>query len=114
MASQVIANAICATVQAESKTSKARLFAEPFLNKVIVLKPDFSEGFNNEIADAIDNCVNGLHAERNRAVLKRSIIDGICYEPLGEEFKLSTQMVKSIVYKWRGKVYEYLRVRGKL
>ena len=84
------------------------------MNRVITLKLDFSSGFNDEISNAIDNCVNGLHAERNRKVLKRSIIDGICYEPLAEEFKLSTQMVKSIVYKWRGKVYEYLRMHGKL
>ena len=78
------------------------------------MKPDFSKDFNDEIADAIDNCVNGLHAERNRSLLKRSIIDGVRFEPLGEEFGLSTQMAKAVVYKWRGKVYEYLRSRGKM
>ena len=71
---------------------------------------DFSQNFNNDIAFAIDECVNGLHAERNRMILKRSIIDGICYEPLAEEFGLSTQAVKKIVYKWRGKVYRYLNI----
>lgn len=70
---------------------------------------DFSQHFNDDISFAIDICVNGLHAERNRKILKRSLIDGICYEPLGEEFGLSTQSVKAIVYKWRGKVYKYLK-----
>lgn len=71
---------------------------------------DFSEEFNSEISDAVDECVNGLHAERNRKILKRSIIDGICYEPLSEEFGLSVQMTKNIVYKWRGKIYRYLKL----
>ena len=69
---------------------------------------DLSSKFNNEISHAVDECVNGMHAERNRKILKRYMIDGICYEPLGEEFSLSTQSVKTIVYKWRGKIYRYL------
>ena len=71
---------------------------------------DFSRNLNRDISIAIDECVNGLHAERNRMILKRYIIDGVCYEPLAEEFDLSTQAVKKIVYKWRGKVYNYLNL----
>ena len=71
---------------------------------------DFSQRFNQEIAAAIDDCVNGLNAERNRKILKRSIIDGVRYEPLAEEFDLSVQAVKAIVYKWRGKIYRYLNI----
>lgn len=37
--------------------------------------------------------------ERNRNLLKRRLLDGITYERLAEEFDLSTQQVKSIVYK---------------
>lgn len=37
--------------------------------------------------------------ERNRKILKRRLIDGICYEPLAEEFDLSDRQVKNIVYK---------------
>lgn len=37
--------------------------------------------------------------ERNRSLLKRRLLDGITYERLAEEFDLSTQQVKSIVYK---------------
>ena len=37
--------------------------------------------------------------ERNRHVLKRRLLDGLCYEPLAEEFDLSVRQVKNIVYK---------------
>ena len=37
--------------------------------------------------------------ERNRNLLKRRLLDGVTYERLAEEFDLSTQQVKSIVYK---------------
>lgn len=40
-----------------------------------------------------------IHNERNRAILKRRLLDGICYEPLAEEFDLSDRQVKNIVYK---------------
>lgn len=37
--------------------------------------------------------------ERNRCILKRRLCDGITYEKLAEEFDLSPQQVKTIVYK---------------
>lgn len=37
--------------------------------------------------------------ERDRKILKRRMLDGICFEPLAEEFDLSVQGVKTIVYK---------------
>lgn len=37
--------------------------------------------------------------ERNRNILKRRMCDGITFEKLAEEFDLSTQQVKTIVYK---------------
>lgn len=37
--------------------------------------------------------------ERNRNILKRKMIDGITFEKLAEEFDLSVQQVKTIVYK---------------
>lgn len=40
-----------------------------------------------------------IHNERNRLILKRRLLDGICYEPLAEEFDLSVRQVKNIVYK---------------
>lgn len=41
---------------------------------------------NSEIIALIDE---RIHNERNRAILKRRLIDGITYERLAEEFDLS-------------------------
>lgn len=48
--------------------------------------------------------------ERDRRILKRRMIDGICYEPLAEEFDLSVQRVKAIVYKGQEKIFRHLSV----
>lgn len=37
--------------------------------------------------------------ERNRNLLKRRLLDGLTYERLAEEFDLSVQQTKNIVYK---------------
>ena len=52
---------------------------------------------NSEILKRIDE---RIHHERNRAILKRRLIDGICYEPLAEEFDMSVRQVKNIVYRY--------------
>ena len=44
--------------------------------------------------------------ERDRRILKRRLLDGICYEPLAEEFDLSVRQVKAIVYKQQKIVYQ--------
>jgi len=51
---------------------------------------------NSEIAYLIDEYI---HSERDRAILKRRLIDGICYEPLAEEFDISVRHCKRIIYK---------------
>ena len=45
--------------------------------------------------------------ERDRAILKRRLLDEICFEPLAEEFNLSVQQVKSIVYKNQAKLFKH-------
>lgn len=37
--------------------------------------------------------------ERNRNIIKRRLLDGKTYESLAEEFDLSVQQIKNIVYK---------------
>ena len=32
---------------------------------------------------------NWIHNERDRKMLKRRMLDGVCFEPLAEEFELS-------------------------
>ena len=51
---------------------------------------------NAEIAYVIDSYV---HSERDRALMKRKMLDDIHFEPLGEEFQLSTTQVKRIYKK---------------
>lgn len=47
-----------------------------------------------------------IFSERDRRILKRRLLDGICYEPLAEEFDLSVRQVKTIVYKQQKVVYQ--------
>ena len=63
---------------------------------------------NSEIANAIDECI---HSERDRAILKRKLIDGIFFEPLAEEFNLSARQTKNIVYRGKERVFAYMTKR---
>lgn len=45
--------------------------------------------------------------ERDRRILKRRLLDGICYEPLAEEFGLSVRQIKNIVYKGEDKIFRH-------
>lgn len=49
-----------------------------------------------------------IHNERDRGLLQRRLCDGLTYEKLGEEFDLSTQRVKAIIYKAQQKLIRYL------
>lgn len=60
---------------------------------------------NSQIAFIIDE---HIHSERDRKILKRRMIDGICFEPLAEEFDLSVVQTKRIVYKAQEKLLRYL------
>ena len=46
--------------------------------------------------------------ERDRAILKRRLLDGILFEDLAEEFCLSTVQVKTIVYKTMDRLEKHL------
>lgn len=61
---------------------------------------------NQQVSSAIDEYI---HNERNRAILKRRLIDGICFEPLAEEFDLSVRQVQTIVYKGQDVVFRHLK-----
>ena len=38
-------------------------------------------------------------SERDRAIMKRRLLDGICFEPLAEEFGMSDRQIKRIVFR---------------
>lgn len=60
---------------------------------------------NSQISFLIDE---HIHNERDRKIMKRRLIDGICYEPLAEEFDMSVTMIKKIVYKEQEKIFRYM------
>lgn len=60
---------------------------------------------NSQISGLIDDYI---HSERDRNILKRRLIDGILYEQLAEEFDLSVQRVKAIVYKNQNRIFKHL------
>ena len=60
---------------------------------------------NSELSHLIDE---HIHKERDRAILKRRLIDGVCYEPLAEEFDLSVSQIKRIVYKSTESLLKFL------
>ena len=60
---------------------------------------NFEELSRTQIENIIDEWIVGRNAQRNRAILKRRLIDGILFETLAEEFDLSVTQVKNIVYK---------------
>ena len=59
----------------------------------------------SELTTAIDEWILN---ERNRAILKRRLIDGICFEPLAEEFGMSVRQIKRIVYKSQEVLFRHL------
>lgn len=46
--------------------------------------------------------------ERDRAMLKRRLLDGVCFEPLAEEFYLSVQQTKTIVYRAQKQLFKHV------
>ena len=52
----------------------------------------------SELDALIEQWIIGKNAERNRAVVRRRLFDGITFEKLAEEFDLSVRQTKNIVY----------------
>lgn len=50
-----------------------------------------------------------IFKERDRAILKRRLLDGITYEALAEEFDLSVRQVKNIVYKSEDRLFSKIK-----
>lgn len=46
--------------------------------------------------------------ERDRRIAKRRLLDGVCYEPLAEEFNLSVRQIKNIVYKTESVIIRHI------
>lgn len=59
----------------------------------------------SELSSAIDEWILN---EKHRAILKRRLLDGICFEPLAEEFDMSVRQIKRIVYKTQEKLFRHI------
>ena len=59
---------------------------------------------NSEIRALIDEYI---HNERDRAILKRRLIDGLVYEKLAEEFDMSVNQIRRIIYKTQDIVFRH-------
>ena len=59
----------------------------------------------SQIDALIDEWIIGSNAERNRAILRRRLFDGITFERLAEEFDMSPRQVKAVVYKCEDKIF---------
>lgn len=59
----------------------------------------------SEISMLIDEWI---FSERDRAILKRRLLDGIGFEQLADEFDLSVRQTKNIVYKAKDRLYRHI------
>ena len=60
---------------------------------------------NSQIQEIINEYI---HSERDRAIMYRRLVDGICYEPLAEEFDMSDRQIKRIVYRCEKIIYKHI------
>lgn len=58
--------------------------------------------------ELIEGINEWIHNERDREILKRRLLDGICFEPLAEEFDMSVRQIKRIVYKSQEKLFRHI------
>ena len=66
------------------------------------------DDYNLSTKDVSDLIDLWIFSERDRLILKRRLIDGLTYERLAEEFDLSVQRVKTIVYKSQEKIFKHI------
>ena len=67
---------------------------------------DVKEYTNSEIKVLISE---HIHNERDRKILERRLCDGVTFDGLSEEFNLSVQRIKVIVYKAQSRLFRYLK-----
>lgn len=71
----------------------------------MIKRNELADISNDELSSLIDKWIKG---ENVRAILKRRLIDCICFEPLAEEFDLSVRQTKNIVYKAEQQLFKHI------
>lgn len=61
---------------------------------------------NSEVDRLISEWVK---SERDRSILHRRLIDGVCFEQLSSEFYLSERQIKNIVYKNEKIIFKHVK-----
>lgn len=56
----------------------------------------------------IDEWIIGKNAERDRLIVKRRLLDGVGLEALAEEFELSVQRIKKIIYASQNRIIKHI------
>lgn len=51
-----------------------------------------------------------VHNEVDRMMLKRRLLDGICFEPLAEEFDLSVNHCQTRVNKAKAQLFNHIKI----
>ena len=59
----------------------------------------------SELSAVIDEWI---FSERDRAIIKRRLLDGITFESLCDEFDLSVRQIKRIVYKAEDRLFRHI------
>ena len=60
----------------------------------------------SEWENLIDQWIIGYpNCQRDREILKRRLLDGVCFEPLAEEFQMSVRRVKQIVHDSKRRLF---------
>ena len=90
---------MCSVICAMGPAGSADVPGLEVVTEAVVPVDDYS---NSAVSAAIDEWI---HSERDRAILKRRLIDGLTYECLAEEFDMSVRQIKSIVYKGQERVF---------
>lgn len=62
----------------------------------------------SQIEELLYEWIIGRNAERDRAILRRRLFDGVTFERLAEEFDLSVRCVKQVVYKGQEKIFRHI------
>lgn len=69
---------------------------------------NYTEISRSQWEHLIDEWIIGAHAERDRKILKRRLLDGLIYDLLAEEFSLSVRQVKTIVERRKAELFRHI------
>lgn len=71
-------------------------------------KMKFEDLSRSQIEHLIDEWIIGAHAERDRAILKHRLLDGLTFEQLAEKHDLSVRHTKTVVYKREQALFKHV------